>query len=97
MKEKIIVGIIAMNSKNNIKNEEESIAVSNTSIENVQSSEFNNLLYDNEIDYINIINDYLDNNKDLANIEYNKAVYMLWLLIFCRNPLNAHCNLQFQT
>ncbi len=73
----LINGIKAMNSKNNIKNEEESIAVSNTSIENVQSSEFNNLLYDNEIDYINIINDYLDNNKDLANIEYNKAVYML--------------------
>lgn len=57
------------------KKEEEN----NLEIQNI-SEETNILkdnLYDENIDYIATINDYLNNNKDLSDLEYKKAVYML--------------------
>ncbi len=45
-------------------------------------------LYDNEMDYTKIINDYLINNKDLSSMEYKKAVYML--LSNTDTPMNVY-------
>lgn len=67
----LINGLKAYNRK--MEEESEDLNISYTNLDVID--EFG--LYDANMDYISVINDYLDNNKDLSNIEYVKAVYML--------------------
>ncbi len=39
-------------------------------------SNSNMVLYDDNMDYISTINDYITNDKELSDMEYKKAVYM---------------------
>lgn len=45
--------------------------------DNTQVLAYSNIdLYDKSMDYINVINDYILNDKDLSETEYKSAVYM---------------------
>lgn len=73
----LIGAVAALNTKKNSNVEEEEISLEYVENNKTLEDLLKDRLYDDNIDYINVINDYLSNYKDLKDIMYIKSVYML--------------------